>query len=70
MNIRKEYNRLHNLVFDYEYKFYITHKNSNYNLSKKMKRILKKYMQLSNMISKIYDDPNIKKRTDANTKIS
>ena len=63
MNIRKEWNRLHNIIFNYEYKFYVTHLSiSNYKMSKKMKRIIKKYMQLSNMISKIYDDPNIKMR--------
>lgn len=58
MNIRKEWNRLHKIVFDYEYKFYVTHKNSKYKMSKKMKRTIKKYMQVSKIISKIYDDAN------------
>lgn len=49
MNIRKECNRLHKLVSDYETKFYITHKNSSYNLSKKNARMIKKYCQLWNL---------------------
>lgn len=59
MNIRKECNRLHNIVFDYEYKFYVIYKSkSNYKMSKKMKRIIKKYMQLFNLLGRYYDKTN------------
>jgi hypothetical protein len=46
MNVRKECNRLDKLVLNYEYKLYVTHCGSSYKLSKKMKRIFKKYNQL------------------------
>ena len=49
MNIRKECNRLHNIVFDYE---------SNYKISKKMKRTIKKYNQLFNLLGRYYDKTN------------
>ena len=51
MNLRKEWNKLDKILSEYEYKKYIICKNSNYTESKKIKRMFKKYSQLT----KIYE---------------